>query len=305
MRRFSLILLVLFVLVFNTLMQKSAEAHPLMNPTLWDLRHALPCGISGVALCLAALGMGAQFWRGILPACGAEWAPLRSWSRMAAVGLWCGWIPLLCAIPFFPWAEEPTLGAPSTWFVGCFFALILSRMLMLLCKHEFVGFLAGLFTTAVALVCGQFLWPSMPFGVLVIGLSAALALHLLITHDTPPPLMWLLVFSLALCAYVAAFGHLLAFYPPGRPAAESPWNMWMAGAYTLLALALAVLPPLRHAAWGQRLAALLCLLIGTVWLWLHLNATLTPAEQLPALGIFAAALALLATPFGMMIAARR
>lgn len=297
MKRYSLLILVLTILIINTLLQRVAWADPLTQPGAWALRFSLPAGVTAAALSLAVLGMGALIWRGILPLCSTAWSPQRAWSYMGVGGLWCGWIPLLCALAYYP-----TAGAgPSYWLIGGFIALIACRMLSLLCHHRLVGLLCGLVTAAVAVLCGQELWPATPLDALVMGLAAAAALELLRERTPARQLVWLVSAALFFCAYTSAFGYMLAFYPPGEVAPASLWGMWVALAFAAVGLAFVIFALLRRTLWGRRVVSLLGLVAVAAWLWLHFAATLAPADQWPALGFYALALALFALPAGMLL----
>lgn len=297
MRRYSLLLLVLIILILNTVMQQFAYANPLVHPDMWALRHALPAGVAAAALCLAALGMGAQVWRGILPLCSTDWSPRRAWSYMSVLGMWCGWIPLLCALAYYPEAGS----GPSRWLIGCFVALIAASMLNTLYRQKLVGLLCGLITAAAAIICGQMLWVDTPLDVLVVGLAAAPALELLRERTPARQLVWLMSAALFFCAYTAAFGYMTAFFPPGEVAPVSPWSMWMAVVFALVGLAFVIFAMLRRTLWGRRVVSLLGLLALAVWLWLHFAAALAPGEQWAALGFYVSALALLALPAGLLL----
>lgn len=297
MRRYSLVLLVLFLLIINTLMQQATEANPLTHPGMWALRHSLPAGVAGAALFIAALGMGAQLWRGILPLCSKGWSNQRAWSYMTVCGLWCGWIPLLCALAFYP---EGSAG-PSHWLIGGFIVLVVCRMLNLVCHYTLVGLLTGLLTAAVAVLCGQMLWPTTPLDILVMGLSSSTALLLLVEKEPARQQVWLMSAALIFCAYTAAFGYMLAFYPPGEVAPASPWGMAMALVFALAGLAFVVFAMLRRSPWGRRAVALVGLLAVATWNWLHFATTLTPEEQWPALGFYVLGLLLFGVPASMIM----
>lgn len=298
MRRYTLILLVLILLIINTLMQQAAEADPLNRPGMWAMRHSLPAGIEGAVLFLAALGMGAQVWRGILPLCSTAWSPGRAWSYMTVCGLWCGWIPLLCALAYYPAYGE----GPSRWLIGAFIALIAARMLSLtLQQHKLIGLFCGLLAAAAAVLCGQILWPATPLDVLVMGLCASAAMALLLVREPAPQLVWLTSAALAFCAYTAAFGNMLAFYPPGEAGAASPWGMWMALIFTVVGLVFVIFALLRRTLWGRRAVAAAGLLAVAVWIWLHFTTTLTPQEQWAGTGFFALGLLLFGIPAGMLL----
>lgn len=296
MKRYALIILVLIIILVNTLMHRAAWASPLDDAELWKLRHVLPAGVVGAALCLALIGMGAQIWRGILPLCGAEWSPQRAWSYMTVCGLWSGWIPLLCALTFYPLsAGMEAAGEPSRLLIGCFIALICCRLLSLACRLPIVGLLTALVTAAVALLCGHELCPQAPLFVLVAGLCCAPALHMLTEKEIAPPFVWLTVAALFFCAYASAFGSLLAFYPPAE-ASSLPCGSQVAVAYALLGLALICTPALRRRQWGRQLAAMLILLLTAVWVYLHLSTAL----QLTTAAIYAGALILFCIPATLM-----
>lgn len=297
MRRYSLVILVFFLLILNTLMQRAAGANPLTHPNLWELRHALPAGVAGAALLLVVMGMGAQTWQGILPAGGARWSPQRSWSYIATCGLWFGWIPLLCALTLFP---HPTEEPPPLLFYA-FVILILCRLINRLSSHVLARLFSGALTAAIAVLCGQVLWPSTPLDVLVMGLAAAAALHLLSDREPAPPFMWLMAAALIFCAYAAAFGYMLSFYAPTAATAATPWGMWMACGYIALGLAIIIFAPLRRTTWGRRSVAALSLLATAVWLWLHFTPQLAEQEQLPAVGLYALAIVLFGIPSAMLL----
>lgn len=297
MRRYPLLFLILIILIGNTLMQQVGYADPLTQADKWELRHALPAGVAAAALCLAALGMGAQIWRGILPLCSTDWSPQRSWSYMTVIGLWCGWMPLLCALAYYPEAGA----GPSRWLIGGFAVLIACRMLSILSRNRLVGLLYGLITAAAAVLCGQILWKDTPLDVMVMGMTAAPALELLRERTPASQLVWLTSAALFFCAYTAAFGYMTAFYPPGEAAAVSPWGMWMAAVFAAVGLAFVILGVLRRTLWGRRVVSLLGLLALAVWLWLHFSATLEPGEQWTAAGFYILALALLALPAGLLL----
>ena len=297
MKRYALVILVLIIILVNTLMHRAAWASPLDDAELWKLRHVLPAGVVGAALCLALIGMGAQIWRGILPLCGAEWSPQRAWSYMTVCGLWSGWIPLLCALTFYPLSagmEAP--GAPPQLLIGGFIVLILCRLLSLACRIPAVGLLTALITAAVALLCGHELCPQAPLFVLVAGLCSAPALHMLTEREIAPPFVWLTVAALFFCAYAAAFGSLLALYPPAE-ASSLPCGPQVAVAYALLGLALICFPALRRRQWGRRLSAMLILLLTAVWVYLHLSTASQPATA----AIYVGALLLFCIPASLML----
>lgn len=298
MRRYSIIILVFFLLIINTIMNRAAEASPLVNEQLWQHRHDIAAGVLGAALCIAIPGIGAQVWRGILPACGAEWSPQRIWSTVSVCGLWCGWLPLLCAAAFYPLgAAEEATRTPSPWLIGAFVALVLCRMLSLASRQRIVGIATALVSAAAAVLCGQILWPALPLDILTAGLLSAPALYMLYMRDPERPMVWVFVAACFFCAYAAAFGYLLAVYPPSGSTPPLPFGMGAALLYTIVGLSLIALPKLRHSLWARRTIALLALLLTAGWIYLHLRT----AGHGATLGVFVGALVAFGLPMQMML----
>lgn len=309
MKRYALIILVLVILVVNSLMQQAAYANPLTNPDLWELRFALPAGVAAAGLLVAAAGLGAQVWGMALPLCGAGWAPSGFWQRLAHCGLWCGWLPMLCAQTYTAGANMLPLGAPSHRLLGGFVVLVLCRMLgsVPLCRRWGVRLISALVAAAAAVLCGVEFCPAAPLCPLVVGLALAPALRLL-TAGRPqaPQLVWTLVAALAFCAYTAAFGHLLSWYAPGAESGATPWGGWMGGVFLVIALATAGVRPLRHARVALRVLSAVSLLSCVVWLWLLMAPAqrVLPAQQPASVGFYAASLVLLAIPALLMLVRR-
>lgn len=306
MRRYALIILVLTILILNSIMQHAAQATPLQDTSLWELRFALPAGVAAAALCIALAGLGAQFWRNVLPLCGAKWAPMSYWNRLATSGLWCGWLPLLCAQTYTEGDTLLPLGAPSHWLVGAFFALVLCRMLgNLAAKWQGAHLLHALVAAAAAVLLGHELCRAVPLCPLVLGLAAAPALRLITTRQLPPPqMLWLLVAGFTFCAYVAAFGYLLAWYAPTEARLDTPWGLWLGGGFLAMALLLIALAPLRRSMLGGRIIAFLGLVIGAVWLWLEFDPAqkVLPAQQPAGIATYVVALVLFSIPTALLIA---
>lgn len=304
MNRSILLLVVLITLLLNILMQRVVEANPLTHPTLWELRHALPAGVTAATLFITALGMGAQMWRGILPLCRVEWTPQRRWSYFTVGAMWCGLLPLLCALAYYPAAEAGTSPSPwaaTGWLVAGGAAYIACRVITLVWKRRLAWLAAALGTAAVAVLFGQKLWPATPLDVLVVGLASAASLELLCEREPSQQLVWLMSAAVFFCAYTAAFGYMLAFYPPGETAPASPWGMWMAVVFAALGLAFVIFALLRRTVWGRRTVSLLALGALGAWVWLHFAATLSPQEQVPALGCYLVALALFSIPGALFL----
>lgn len=309
MRRYALMILVIALLLINTLLKNAAESNPLTDPQLWELRFALPGGVVAAASLFVALGLGAQFWRGLLPLCGgAEWTPRAFWTRLMAVGLWCGWLPLLCAQTYTAGETQLALGAPSHWLLGAFAALLICRAADGLLHWRWWGLFSALVAAAAAVLCGQELFPIVPLCPLVLGLMAAVALRVLTGRTSAPQLVWLLVACFTFCAYVSAFGYLLAWYVPS-PAlpGTTTWGLWMGGVFLVGGLALIMLEPLRSSAAGPRLIALAGLLAGAAWVWPELAPAqrVLPAQQAVGIGTYAAALVILSLPAALLMLDRR
>ena len=308
MKRYALMILVISLLLINSLLRNAAEANPLTNPQLWELRFALPAGVVAAASCFAVMGLGAQFWRGLLPLCGgAAWAPGGYWARLSTCGLWCGWLPLLCAQTYTAGETQLALGAPSHWLLGTFIALLLCRMADTVLRWRWWGLCSALVAAAAALLYGQELCPTVPLCPLVLGLMAAVALRVLTARENALPLVWLLVASFTFCAYVAAFGYLLAWYAPTALPGGSTWGLWMGGVFLAGGLALVLLEPLRRRAPGPRLLALAGLLAGAAWLWPELAAAqrVLPAQQASGIGAYAAALVIFSLSAALLMLDRR
>ena len=304
MRRYALMILVIALLLINALLRNAAEANPLRDMSLWELRFALPAGVVAAGLCFVALGLGAQFWRGLLPLCGGgEWAPRAFWARLAAVGLWCGWLPLLCAQTYTAGETQLALGAPSHWLLGSFVALLVCRVAESVLRWRWWGIISALVAAAVAVVCGQELFPTVPLCPLTLGLMAAVALHVLTGRAGVLQQVWLLVACFAFCAYVAAFGYLRAWYAPAEQAGGAVWGLWMGGIFLCCGLALIMLEPLRRSAMGPRLLALAGLLAGAAWVWPELApAQMTlPAQQAEGITAFAATLIIFSLPATLLM----
>ena len=298
MRRLSLFFLVFILLMFNVLMGQM-ETFALHRPELYACYLHLPAALGAAGLGIAALGMGAQFWLCTLPLCGAEWFPKPGWERLSAAGLWCGWLPMLCAAPYYSGSDCCVFSQPL--FIG-FVGILLSRLVHSFKKHWFANIFGAIFAGAAALLCGMQLWPSAPLSTLVLGLMCAPALHLLVAHSVPRPLVWLYIASLLFCAYSAAFGHLLAFYPPCAGGDASPWGMVAACLFVLCAMLLIIATPLRRSLVGCRGVAALGLLLGVAWLALHLLGHLPPqASVVGMLLSFFLSLAALSLPLVLML----
>ena len=260
MKRLALFILVALLLTFNLIVNKmSAGATPYIM-LFGDLPLAMACA----GLFIAALGMGAQFWLCALPISGATWSPKACWGRLSIAGLCCGWLPVLCAMPY---TENAGGGLPSSVLLGCFSAHILIYLCSAYLHSLATNVIGAVLTSAIALLCGILFRADSPMAVLVHGLMGAISLHLLTARDIPRPLVWLYIAGLLFCAYVAAFGSLLITYPPGD--GSSPWGMPIACGFTLCALLLVIFAPLRHSLVGLRSLSILGLALNIADFTLH------------------------------------
>ncbi len=287
--RVFLIALVLLLLLVNAAFAQAMNATVVSGGSLlglipfWELKHSLPCGIFAAAALAAALGMGAQFWAGLLPACGAgKWVPAKHLSQFATTGLWCGW-PLLgacfaVAASLFPWASPGAQG--EAWFQSRNALMVqLGASVVLLAVLRAVqgmrGGKAGLpqvfVSAAVALSCGLMWWNGRALDFLAMALIAPPALSLLLAPPAKKKarnsLAWLLVAALALGTYACGSQYLMVAYLPEPVSGWGLLSACCAGLALLLTLALALFPRLRCHALSLRVAAALALLLLVGYNW--------------------------------------
>ncbi len=287
--RIFLVALVMLLLLIN------AAFSQVMNATIfsggeflglipyWEMKESLPCGIFAAAALAAALGMGAQFWGGLLPACGVgKWVPEGHFSSFATAGLWCGW-PLLGACLavagfLFPWAAEGASGAPGyccravlMWQMAVGILLLAGMRMVQAMRGGRAGLLQALVAAAVALSCGLLWWDGRALDFLAVALVAPLALSLLLA---PPAkrkqrvlLAWLLVAALALGTYACGTQYMMVAYLPAGAAGWGTLSACCAVLAPVLMLALATVPALRRNACALRVAAALALLLALGYNW--------------------------------------
>ncbi len=329
-RRFFLVALVLLLLLVNAALAQVINATIFSGGEFlgfipfWEMKESLPAALFAAASFAVAAGLGAQFWRGLLPSCGAgAWVPEARLSQLAAAGLWCGW-PLLAACMVaahfvFPWANAgesiaDTLFSRENLFILLYAGVALAVLAQ--CLHAWrgrrTGLACALLTAAVALACGQLWWQGHALDFLALALVAPLALILLLPHgeEQRRPLAWLLMAALALATYACGSQYLMTAYLPGGdaafPTAQGGWAILSAAcalAAPALALALALIPALRRCASALRACAALALLLALAYAWLMLAApalqqhpklVLTVPAAALGTGLYALALLLLA-----------
>lgn len=169
-KRVFLVALVLFLLLAAMANQHVQNAAALIGGgrilgfiPLWQLYNILPAGIFTAGVTVAALGMGAEFWRALLPLCGATRMPVHPLSRLADAGLWCGWVTLASCITALACVFPATEGDNGVYAPDhqlpvlqvCGGGMILCRILAIWLRQKAALPIAVL-CAAAALVCGQF-----------------------------------------------------------------------------------------------------------------------------------------------------
>lgn len=284
--RIFLGILVLVLILLNALQTRVLDASPLLDtPSLlgtpfWQLKTALSAGLFTATSMMAAVGIGAFFWLGLLPACGARWTPEPALLRLGYCGAWCAWPVAASCIPalsycVFPWVREEYLDGA---FSGT--ALLMGQMTLSLIFLILLGYLLqgpardrtrlpAVFVSAlIALGCGLLWWWGKGLDFLVMALASSLSVIILLPHNPGirPLLGSLLAVSAALCVYVMGFGGMMTAYAPTAqfsPALPGESGVTATICVIVLVLAgilLALLPVLRRR--GKVLAGLPILLCG-------------------------------------------
>ena len=284
MKRAFLVLLILFALLASTAIQHTLSSTPftagkmLGLVPLTDMVFALPAGIFAAGLMGIMLGIGAEFWRALLPICGADWVPTRKLSALADAGLWCGWVTVgtcYAALPcIFPWISMS--GADSLYTAENYRTLLFIGIGTMVAARLFNTFLPrrhGLWSTlmcaAVGLGAGQFWWNGLPIDLL--ALSLLLPIGVILCRTTRPfgtdtPYAWLCILALALSLYATGFSQLIISYPTGPMEQSEGWLTLKFTANTLLIIPLVILliPTLRrnlYAQWATGMCGILSVLL--------------------------------------------
>lgn len=218
---------------------------------LW---RTFPTSVLAVAACLAAVGIGGQFWGSLLPLCNASWTPSRYLGRLGALGLWCGW-PFFAlaygwAVNVFPYVADAgsdfALFSRQGLLVQCLVgvALLVGCRVVTYYVGRNIGFAVVPIEAAVALSCGLLWWGGQAVSFLGIAIAMPPALLLLVRGDTESrrEISWLLMAGLALAAYGVCSSWLTCGFLPG----EQPPAAVLFGAAALAGLALLLLTPLRE-----------------------------------------------------------
>ncbi len=271
MKRAFLLLLLLTLLLLATLLQQVREATVFHSGRLWgtiplwQLRHALPCGLFAVGTLMVSIGVGAQFWRGLLPLCGAKETPQDALFRLCSCGLWCGWLLLAICTPALPDIFPEAGKEGGGLFSREHYLLLQAGILPMAFCHalrgawrERLALFSVMVSAGTALACGLMWWHDRPMDFLALSLLCPLALILLLPGRQAPG--WLFVTSLALAAYALISRYLVLHYPPSLRGGGDADALVVGAAFGLLAL-LPVCLPLLRGRQGFRWLALPALLL--------------------------------------------
>ena len=286
MKRLFLILLVFFNLIVATTVQHTINAPIVSNDKMLGITHlhdivfALPAAIFAAGLLIAACGIGAEFWRAVLPLCGAGWVPQEHLRRIGNASLWCGWLTLGCCSMALNYIFPQLIPNPAASYsttdytlmlAGGFIAMLAAKLLNTYLPKQ-GALIAALLCAAVALMIGQFWWNGLPIDFMAMAILLPTAL-LLCTPDKKLPLeapiCRLHITALALALYATAFSQLITSYPTG-PVEYSPgWLSVKFCANTLLVIALIAMftPVLRNHYLTRAIAGALSLLAVIVYSW--------------------------------------
>ncbi len=284
-KRIFLITLILFLLLATMANQHVQNPAALMGSgevlgfiPLWRLHNALPAGIFATGAAAAALGIGAEFWRALLPLCGAGWAPKLMLSRLADAGLWCGWVTLAtcitalgCIFPDSVNTLEPMYDNSAYLRVLqlCGAAMITCRLLAIWLRAK-AALLICLLSAAAGLVCGQYWWQGGAIGFFSTALLLPWSFLLLIPGkgiEMPRPQLWMSFAALCIALYGAAFAPTISMYTGAEPTDSATLT---APAYLGCALLLLLLiRPARKNALIRRASGALILLSTLYTLWIR------------------------------------
>lgn len=265
-KRIFLTVLVLFLLLAAMANQHVQNAAALLGDAkvlgfipLWQLYNVLPAGIFTAGAAAAALGMGAEMWRALLPLCGAGWAPVHPLNRLADAGLWCGWIALASCLMalgcVFPWSE----GAPGAYGPGLnattFFspahyryALLICGGGMVLCRilstslREKAALPIIILCAAAMLTCGQFWCRAQAISFLGIALLLPWGVLLLWKPGKlSPARFYITLAATAIALYALSFDTTIGQYVISVDPADKGYIHYQTGMNSLLPLAVLLL----------------------------------------------------------------
>ena len=301
MKRAFLILLVFFTLLCATTIQHTLASTPVSSEQLLglihinDMVHALPTGIFAAAALVAALGIGAEFWRALLPICGADWAPSRSFTIMADAALWCSWLVLASCLnaQFCIFPATFTEDAYQLYSAENYRMLLLIAGGIMICMRLFntyiprrQGIFIALSSAAVAIALGQFWWNGLPIDFLSIALLLPVSAGLLIpTHkeNVYLPFVWLTITTSALALYATGFSQLIINYPTGPIELSYGWLClkFIANTLMLISLILLLIPQLKHICLVRQSAGSACIISCILYNWTAIAAPLDTALPIP------------------------
>ena len=259
-RRLFIFGLMLLIFVYTLFISQVNENIMILNTDLYlglvgyeKLWRTFPTSVLAVASCVVAVGIGAQFWRALLPLCRATWCPTGRLSRWGDLGLWCGW-PFFAlaygwAVNVFPYASDATSSAlfsRTGLLLQCLagIGLLVGGRLATYYGGRNISFAVVPAVAAVALSCGLMWWGEQAVAFLGIAIAMPPALLLLVRGDTESrrEISWLLMAGLALAAYGICSLWLTCGFLPG----EQPPGAVLAGVSVLACLVLLLLTPLRE-----------------------------------------------------------
>lgn len=313
--RIFILILILVLILLNALQTQVQDASPLSDtPSIlgvpfWQLKTALSAGLFTATSMMAAAGIGAYFWAGLLPACGARWTPEPELLQLGRCGTWCAWpiaASCLSGLSFFvyPWMRqdygEGTLSGLLLMAGQMTLALIILISIGFMqhsSKRNKLQLVIVFLSASTALSCGQLWWWGRALDFLVISMASSLAVIILLPHrpETRPQLGALLAVSLALCVYIIGFGNMMTAYAPTtefHPAGAASSGILITGSILVLLLtgiALALLPVLKqHSKLISALPILLCGLVIVISILLsgeHSPGTASTASDTPQLAM--------------------
>lgn len=286
MKRLFLILLVFFNLIVATTVQHTINA-PIITPDkvlgsihVHELVFALPSAIYAAGLLIVACGIGAEFWRAVLPLCGAGWIPQEHLRRIANAGLWCGWLTLGCCAmalnyifpQLFPSPQPTFSNVDYTLMLGGGFIAMLAVKLLNTYLPKQGALIAALLCAAVALMLGQFWWNGLPIDFLAMAILLPTSLHLCIPDKELPleaPICRLQITALALAIYATAFSQLIISYPTAPVEYSTGWLSVKFCTNTLLVIAIIAMltPKLRNFYATRAITGALSLIAVAIYSW--------------------------------------
>lgn len=266
MKRASLILQVLYLLLFCSILQRILNSTAIDPGTIFgvplvNLRGCIIPAAESAAGIFLALGFGAQLAERLLTACGAGGAGSRTASAICSAGICCGASLLICIqlSRLIPHPENTTLQVKTALVLLLPLLAGISTLLHRL-HQKITGVPAALVSAAGLLLAGRLVAGDLAFWYLTAALSTGSALALLVTRPEKPSQIWPVIFYSALLTYSCGFTDLLTRYLPGAHISESSTGPMACGA-ALLCLAGICAPALRNTRRGQQVWAGLLLLL--------------------------------------------